>query len=223
MEKDEQKQINRLLNEPPKLTLEEEIASSISHGIGAALAIPAFITMLINADSSSKMVSAFFYGIALFLFMLMSCLYHAFKRGTTVKRVFRRIMFSSIFLLFGGTFAPLYLVSFGDVLGITLFCVHWLFVILGITFVSVFGPGRTKGVQCGFYIAMTVGVFLFIPDWRSNNVNLLYLIFLGVALFVVGIILLFRKKKWTHFAWHIFSLMACAIQWIGIYLYIFCK
>ena len=103
--KEERKKRIRKLNEPPKLSLLEEVGNSITHGIGAGLAIAGMILLLVKSDTGLKVMAALFYGISLFLMMLMSCLYHAFKGGSTVKYVFRRFDYSSIYLLIGGTFA----------------------------------------------------------------------------------------------------------------------
>jgi hemolysin III len=43
------------------------------------------------------------------MMFLMSCLYHSFKWGTRVKRLWRRFDYISIYLLIGGTFTPMWL------------------------------------------------------------------------------------------------------------------
>ena len=123
----------RELNEPPKLTVLEEVGNAVTHGIGAGLAIAGFVLLLLKSDTGIKVMASCFYGISLILMFLMSCLYHSYKSGLAVKRIWRRFDYSSIYLLIGGTFAPLYLVYWGNVLGIVLFCVQWALIIAGIT------------------------------------------------------------------------------------------
>ena len=132
------------LNEPPKLTVLEEVGNAVTHGIGAGLAIAGFVLLLLKSDTGLKVMASCFYGISLILMFLMSCLYHSYKSGLAVKRLWRRFDYSSIYLLIGGTFAPLYLVYWGNVLGIVLFCVQWALIIAGITIICVFGPGRFR-------------------------------------------------------------------------------
>ena len=109
-EKEDRKKKIQKLNEPPKLTNLEEVGNAVTHGIGALLAIAGMVLLLVKSDTGLKVMASCFYGISLFFLMLMSCLYHAFKSGSTVKRLWRRFDYSSIYLLIGGTFAPLCLV-----------------------------------------------------------------------------------------------------------------
>ena len=127
-----------MLNEPPKLTILEEVGNAVVHGIGAGLAIAGFILLLLKSDTGLKVMASCFYGISLFLLMIMSTLYHAFKSGSKVKRLWRRFDYCSIYLLIGGTFAPLYLVYWGNTLGIIIFSIQWALIVLGIVMISVF-------------------------------------------------------------------------------------
>ena len=145
------------LNEPPKLTVLEEVGNAVTHGIGAGLAIAGFVLLLLKSDTGLKVMASCFYGISLILMFLMSCLYHSYKSGLAVKRLWRRFDYSSIYLLIGGTFAPLYLVYWGNVLGIVLFCVQWALIIAGITIICVFGPGRFRPIHYTLYFVIGWG------------------------------------------------------------------
>lgn len=80
----------RELNEPPKLTVLEEVGNAVTHGIGAGLAIAGFVLLLLKSDTGLKVMASCFYGISLILMFLMSCLYHSYKSGLAVKRIWRR-------------------------------------------------------------------------------------------------------------------------------------
>ena len=149
--KREKKERIRKLNEPPKRPVLEEIGNAVTHGVGAILAIVGFILMIVKSDTGLKITASIVYGFSMFFMMLMSCLYHSFRGGSTVKRLWRRFDYTSIYLLIGGTFAPLYLVYWGNTLGIVLFAVQWALIITGVTFVCVFGPGRIKWLHYGLY------------------------------------------------------------------------
>ena len=127
-EKENRKEYIKTLNEPPKLTILEEVGNAVVHGVGAGLAIAGFILLLLKSDTGLKIMATCFYGISLIILMLMSTLYHAFKSGSTVKRLWRRFDYSSIYLLIGGTFAPLYLVYWGNALGIVIFCIDYNYI-----------------------------------------------------------------------------------------------
>ena len=103
--------------DPPKRPLLEEIGNAVTHGVGALFAPFAFVLMLLKSDSLMDYLGASVYFFGLFVMFLMSCLYHSFKHGSTVKRIFRRFDYSSIYLLIGATFAPILLSFVGGILG----------------------------------------------------------------------------------------------------------
>lgn len=216
------KERNKSLNEPPKLPVLVEIGNSITHGVGAVFGLVALILMLGKSDTPLKIVAACFYGVSIFLMMLMSSLYHAFKYGLTVKRIWRRFDYSSIYLLIGGTFAPLFLVFIGGTVGIVLFIVQWSFIIFGITMVSVFGPGRIKWLHFLLYFTIGWAGIVFVPYMIQNNINLLWWILCGGVVYTVGMVpFAIKKIKISHFIWHFFVLTGAVVQWVGIYLYVF--
>ena len=219
--KEERKQYIRELNEPPHLTILEEVGNAVTHGVGAALALVGFILLLLKSDTGMKVMASCFYGISLFFLMLMSCLYHAFKSGSTVKRLWRRFDYSSIYLLIGGTFAPLYLVYWGNTLGIVLFCIDWALIVVGITMLSVFGPGRFKWLHFSLYFIIGWSGLILMPDFYKNNLPLLWMIFIGGVIYTVGMIPFLRDKKYNHFIWHFFVLAGAILHWMGIYLFVY--
>lgn len=215
--KQERKAEYRKLNAPPELSLLEEIGNAITHGIGAAASVAGFILLLLKSDTGLKIMASCFYGISLILLFLMSCLYHSYKTGSGVKRLWRRFDYSSIYLLIGGTFAPLYLVYWGNILGIVLFLVQWALIITGITFICVFGPGRFRPIHYTLYFVIGWSALMFFPDWIKNDMKLLLMILFGGVLYTVGMVPFLAKKKGAHFIWHIFVLAGAAFQWFALY------
>ena len=220
-EKENRKEYIKTLNEPPKLTILEEVGNAVVHGIGAGLAIAGFILLLLKSDTGLKIMATCFYGISLIILMLMSTLYHAFKSGSTVKRLWRRFDYSSIYLLIGGTFAPLYLVYWGNALGIVIFCIEWALIIWGITMLSIFGPGRFKWLHFSLYFIIGWSGLIFLPDWIKNNMPLLWMILIGGVIYTIGMIPFTRDKKYSHFIWHFFVMIGAILHWFGIYLFVY--
>ena len=216
-EKNKKKEYYRMKNEPPRLSLLEEIGNAVSHGIGAGLSVAGLVLLLLKSDTGLKVMASCFYGISLVLLFLMSCLYHSYRAGSTVKRLWRRFDYSSIYLLIGGTFAPLYLVYWGNTLGIVLFCVQWFLIITGITFISIFGPGRFRVLHYALYFVIGWSALMFFPDWIKNSRKLMWIILLGGVIYTFGMIPFAMKKKGAHFIWHIFVLAGALIHWFAIY------
>ena len=116
----------------PKRPLLEEIGNAVTHGIGSIFSIIAFILMLSLSNNNIKILSSIMYFIGLFTMFTMSCLYHSFKYGTTVKRLFRRFDYSSIYLLIGATFIPILLIYIGGTYGIIFAIIQWIIIITGL-------------------------------------------------------------------------------------------
>lgn len=221
LDKDKKREKLRELNEPPKLTVLEEIGNAVTHGIGALFAIAALVLLLLKSDTGMKVMASCFYGISLFFMMLMSCLYHSFKSGSKVKRLWRRFDYASIYLLIGGTFAPLYLVYLGNTLGIVLFCISWFLILCGLTMIGVLGPGRHMWIHFTLFFGIGWSGLMFIPDWYRNNMPLLWTILIGGILYTIGMVPFSRDKKYDHFIWHFFVLAGAVLHWFGIYLYVY--
>lgn len=121
----------------------EELANSLTHGLGTALAIAALVVMVVAAaqrGTARDVVGAAIFGSMLILLYLMSTLYHAF-RGPRVKLVFKVFDHSAIFLLIAGTYTPFCLSALGRISpawGWTVFGLVWGLAALGITFKAVY-------------------------------------------------------------------------------------
>ena len=121
----------------------EELANSLTHGLGAALSIAGLVVMVVFAarhGTARDVVGAAIFGSSLILLYVMSTLYHAF-RGPRVKLVFKVFDHSAIFLLIAGTYTPFCLSSLGrtrPAWGWTLFGLVWGLAVLGVTFKGIY-------------------------------------------------------------------------------------
>ena len=226
-QKMQKKAEHRKANEPPKRRVIEEVGNAVTHGVGALIAFACLLLMVQKAQMGLALLSAIVYGTCFVLQMLFSCLYHSFPSGSTVKRVFRRFDYSTIYLQIGGTFAPLYLVymnehMWGHPVGTIFFVVQWLLIATGITIVAVFGPGRIRWLHYTFYFVLGWSGIVFLPYFLASNIPLLLYILGGGVVYTLGMIpySLLKKKKAAHFIWHFFVLLGAITQWLGIYLYV---
>ena len=86
--------------------------NSISHLVGAALALAGLVVLVMLASWKGdlwKIVSFSIYGASLFLLYTLSTLYHSF-RGRA-KEIFRKLDHIAIYLLIAGTYTPISLVT----------------------------------------------------------------------------------------------------------------
>lgn len=209
-------------NNPPKRALIEEIGNAVTHGLGSLFAVVALVLMCIAADTRMEYFGAAVYFVGEMLMFTVSCLYHAFRHGSAVKRLFRRFDYSSIYLMIGGTFAPILLCYSRSSLAIWFFLVQWAVIITGITFVGVFGPTRLRWLHIPLYLLLGWCGVMFIPEMLTRGDHLLFWLILGGGVvYSIGVVPFTMNNRAAHFIWHLFVLGGAVIQWLGIYLVIY--
>ena len=214
----QRRQQRRMLSEPPVRPVLEEVGSSVTHGAGAALSV---IALILKAHTPVAVFSAIVYGGCLCLMFLMSCLYHAFRAGSTVKRIWRRFDYCSIYLLIGGTITPIQLLFMGGTWGTVLCVAMWALIAVGITFVGVFGPMFAKALHYSLFFAIGWSTIIFLPRMWSTAPHLLWYVLSGGVVYTLGMIPFVKETRGAHFIWHFFVLLGALLQWLGIWMYVF--
>lgn len=123
-----------------KLAYYEELANTITHGIGVGLSIAGLVLLVVRAALYGdiwQVVSFSIYGSSLILLYLASTLYHGFQ-SKKIKEALRILDHSAIYLLIAGTYTPFLLVTLRGPWGWSLFGIIWGLALTGITFTS--GP-----------------------------------------------------------------------------------
>ena len=208
-------------NDPPKRSLLEEIGNAVTHGVGALFAVAGLVLLLLKAQTPVGVFCAVVYGVCLLMMFLMSCLYHSFRWGTRVKRIWRRFDYISIYLLIGGTFTPMWLLFWQGQAG-TVFCaVQWALILLGVVFVAVFGPGRPRVLHPVLFVVLGWVGLVFLPRMVRENMPLFIFILSGGIVYTVGVIPFALKRRGAHFLWHFFVFFGAVIHWFGIYFFLY--
>ena len=111
----------------------------------------------------------------------------------------------------------------GGTLGIVLLCVQWAIIITGITFVSIYGPGRIKWLHFTLYFVLGWSGIGLMPYFIMNNIKLLIWILGGGVIYTLGMLpfSVFKKMKNAHLLWHYFVLGGFIVQWLGIFLHLY--
>lgn len=204
-------------------TVGEEIANSVTHGIGALLSIAACVIMIVTAAkarSGMQVVCASIYGTCLIILFTMSTLYHALV-PEKAKKVFRVFDHTSIFILIAGTYMPIVLVAIGGALGWTMFGIIWGFAILGIVLNSV-SIEKFKVFSMIAYLVMGWCVlFVAKPVLNVMNVKGIVLLVLGGIAYTLGLIF-YKKKdiKYMHSIWHLFVLAGAILHYFCVQFYV---
>lgn len=207
-----------------KQQLGEEIANSISHGIGALLAIAGMVLLLVRATfhgTAISIVSATLYGASMILLYTISCLYHALTlpRG---KKVFQILDHCSIFLLILGTYIPIALVGIGGAFGWVVFGVISACAVIGVT-LNAIDLHRWKKLSLVLYVVMGwLALFTIRPILRAVSPGGVLLLLLGGVFYTLGV-LFYKKKEWhyMHFVWHLFVIAGSVLHFFMIYFYFY--
>ncbi|MDD4100864.1 MAG: hemolysin III family protein [Candidatus Cloacimonetes bacterium] len=193
----------------PKQSLKEEVANAITHGIGVGLAIAALVILVVFAARISdtwKVVSFSIYGATMIILFLSSTLYHSFPQPY-LKRFFRIMDHSSIFLLIAGTYTPVTIGSMRGGWGWTLFGVIWGLTIVGII-LKIFAMSKLKWLSIVVYLMMGWIILIAIkPLVAVVTTKFLIWILAGGLAYSLGIIFyVARKLPFHHAVWHLFVL-----------------
>ena len=207
-------------------TTGEEIANSITHGLGAVFGMAALIAMLYVAIAGSRsailIVSLAVYGTSLFLLYMASTLYHALTHHRA-KRVFQILDHSSIYLLIAGTYTP-FCLAIGGWQGVALVAVEWVLAITGIVFEAVW-HSRPGWLTAIVYIAMGwLAIFVIGPVAAALPPAGVWLLVAGGLAYTIGVIFYaMRNVKFMHSVWHLFVLAGSILQFLAVLLYIIPK
>ena len=211
-----------------KLTLGEEIANSITHGIGAGLSIAALVLLIVagfRRGNAADITGVMIFGISMVFLYLMSTFCHAFGLSEkTVKKVFRILDHSAIYVLIAGTYTPFCLSIIGGTKGYIILGVQWLLAIIGIVFRAVFYDKHTA-FHVAIYLAMGWMVAFFMQSMFSalSMAGMVFLIAGGLCYTIGVVFYAIRMFKYHHMIWHLFVLGGSACHFFLIYFFVIPK
>ncbi|GAB4175122.1 MAG: hemolysin III family protein [Geothermobacteraceae bacterium] len=201
----------------------EEIANSLTHGIGAALALSGMILLIATAldrGDAWQLVSVSIYGVALLASLLASTLYHALPRPG-VKQILRKLDHAAIFLLIAGTYTPFTLVTLRGGWGWSLFGLVWAGALLGIAAELLLKRGReifrvTTCLLLGWVVLVALH-----PLVQRLELDGVLLLASGGLAFTVGVIFyLWERLPFGHAVWHLFVLAGCGLHFWVVFRYV---
>jgi hemolysin III len=197
--------------------------NSISHLIGAALALAGMVVLVVLASLQGdpwKVVSFSIYGASLFLLYTLSTLYHSL-RGRA-KQIFMKLDHVAIYLLIAGTYTPFTLITLRGAWGWTLFAIIWGLAIAGIVVDSLHKEG-SRAIQMVIYLLMGWLILVAMkPLVQALDNGALVLLVLGGVFYTSGIIfyVIDERMKHAHGIWHLFVLAGSISHYLAVLLYI---
>ncbi len=204
-------------------SVSEEIAHTITHGIGALLSIAGLAVLVsfasLNGDAW-HIVSSSIYGATLIILYSASSLYHGISHPKA-KALLQQFDHAAIYLLIAGTYTPFLLVSLRGVWGWSLFAVIWSIAIVGMIFEFV-DAKRFKKLSLWLYLGLGWIVVLAIkPMLAQVETGGLVLLLLGGLSYSLGVIFYVREKMVYHHAiWHLFVLAGSVFHFFSVLFYV---
>ncbi len=197
----------------------EEIANSISHGVGlvGALAVtPVLIVVASRSAGAKGVVVASIFGATMILMYLTSTLYHALPVGRA-KRVFRTLDHAAIYVLIAGTYTPITLVVLGGSLGWWLFGSIWGTAVVGIA-LKVNGRLQRPFLSTTLYVIMGLSVIVVIkPLWIQMPLEGMIWLGVGGVAYLAGIVFYAATGlRYSHLIWHIFVLAGTSSHFVAV-------
>ena len=206
----------------PKYTLGEELVNSISHGLGAGLAIAALVLLIIKASSAIGVVTGVIYASIMIILYIVSCIYHAFSPKLKGKKVFRVLDHCNVLLMVAGTYTPICLSMLGGTLGWTVFGIVWGVTVLAVVF-NCINIEKYKKLCLACNLLLGWAALLIIkPLINACPLNGLFLLVGGGVVYSIGAILygIGKKKRYIHSLFHFFVIGASILHFFMIYLYV---
>ena len=209
------------LEERPQ-TLGEEIANSVSHGIGllaALIAFPILVSSALNRGDPAGIAGAAVFATTMVLLYVASTLFHALPPNRA-KRVFQILDHSAIYLLIAGTYTPFTLGVLRGVWGWTLFGLVWGLAVVGTVF-KAFGGVRYTTFSTWVYLAMgwlvliaIEPVWTLVPTW-----GLFWLVSGGIAYTAGTVFFMAERIRYFHFVWHLFVVLGTTCHFVAVLRY----
>ena len=201
----------------------EEIANSISHGMGlvaALVATPFLVLQAVRRGDTGFIVGASVFAATMALLYLASTLYHALPIGQA-KRVFRVIEHSAIFLLIAGTYTPFTLGVLRGAWGWTLLGLVWGLAVAGVA-LKAFNRMSHPIVSTSLYLLMGWLIVIAVNPLyaRVPASGLLWLVAGGVA-YTAGVAFFAADSRlhYGHFIWHLFVMAGTACHYFAVFWY----
>jgi hemolysin III len=211
------------MNEVHDYSLGEEIANSVTHGVGLLLSVTALVLLVLGSvqlGDSWRIVSFSIYGASLVALYLASTLYHAVP-GRRAKAWLRRCDHAAIFLLIAGTYTPIMLVVLRGPIGWTMAGFVWGIMVVGIALKFLF-PQRFQRLLLGAYVAMGWGALFVLHElWQRLPAAAIGWLLAGGATYTGGVVFyVWKRLPYSHAIWHLFVLGGSLCHFLFFYLYV---
>jgi hemolysin III len=203
-------------------SVREEVANSISHGLGLVLtlvALPVLVLTAIEAGNVRFLVGVSVFGGTMVLLYTASTLYHSMTHETA-KQFFRVFDHMAIFLLIAGTYTPFGLGVLRGPWGWSLLAIVWSLAIIGII-LKIRTRTRHSRISIVLYVIMGwLAVVAVKPIIMLIPVPGILLILAGGLAYTGGLAFFAAQRiRYNHFIWHLFVIAGTVCHFFAVLWY----
>jgi hemolysin III len=197
----------------------EEVANTLTHGVGLLLSIAALAALVMLAWQRASVwhfTGCAIYGATQVILYAASTLYHGIQTPH-LKHRFRQIDQIAIYLLIAGTYTPFLLVTLRGFWGYLLLTIVWGLAVFGIVFKLVF-VNRYKAVTMVLYLAIGWAAIIAIkPIFALVPPVGLAWIGAGGSAYMLGLVFFaWERLPFNHVIWHIFVLAGSGCFFLAV-------
>lgn len=202
----------------PRLSA-EELANSLTHGVGSILSIAGLVILLslaVMRGGAWRIVSCSIYGSTLLCLYMVSTLYHG-VHSHRLKRILNICDHSAIYLLIAGTYTPFLLVNLRGGWGWSLFAVIWGLAMAGIL-LKVWSGKHSSILSTALYLLMGwLALIAFKPMLLRVPLSGLLWLLAGGGFYTVGVVFYaWKKLPYHHAIWHGFVLAGSTCHYFAV-------
>ncbi|MCC3255843.1 hemolysin III family protein [Xanthomonas campestris] len=204
---------------PPSTDLRDEIASAVTHGLGAIAALAGgsvLITLAAIYGDGWQLATTIVFSATLILLYVASTLFHAIPHVGAKARL-QVLDHCAIYLLIAGTYTPFMLINLRGPWGWSLFAAIWTIAAAGVIF-KLFFTGRFRLLSTVLYLAMGWLIIVAIkPLLAAVDTWPLCWLLAGGLFYTLGTYFYQRDtQRYFHAIWHLFVLAGSACHFVAV-------
>ena len=191
------------------------------HGGAVAVTLPAGIILTLVTPSGLARVAVFVYVASLLALFSTSASYHLFTRTQRAQRTMRQLDHAMVYVLIAGTYTPVCLLALPRTVGVVFLIGIWCAALIGIVLKITWRAHKVSGAM---YLIIGWAALIILP-WAYHRAGFtsLLLFALGGIVYTVGAILFYLQRPQLkplvfgfHEVWHVFTVVAVALQFAGV-------
>ncbi|MFN0107304.1 MAG: hemolysin III family protein [Blastocatellia bacterium] len=201
----------------------EELANTITHGIGLILSIVALAILSEQAwqkPETRYWIGCVVYGLTQAILYAASTAYHAVHKPG-LKHLFRQVDQVAIYLMIAGTYTPFMLINLRGFWGNLVLAIVWALAVFGIAFKLIFA-NRYKSVTMALYLAIGWAAIIAVkPIFEKIPLSGMAWVGAGGLAYMLGLIFFaWERLPFHHVIWHLFVLAGSGCFFVAILRYV---